>query len=170
MFFVNGYLAVMALESEMIKQLILAHLQESIEDGEEYGWSVVLSCHAVWLQYLQQGHAMCRDHVTKLKLRHALVWHRVAPSTKAPSASSQPLRQPSAGNRSQKKIGPYSEPAKPRSKACAAFNKGQCVDNTWHPADLHVCSYSLHNVQRLCHHTEQYCKCKTFSKNGVGRL
>ena len=42
MYFVNGYLAVMALESEEIKQLMLAHLQELMDDGVVYGCFIVL--------------------------------------------------------------------------------------------------------------------------------
>ena len=40
MYFVNGYLAVMTLESEKIKALILAHLQELLEDGDVTIWMV----------------------------------------------------------------------------------------------------------------------------------
>ena len=85
------------------------------------------------------------DHATKLTLGCALVWNWVAPPTKAPSASSHPLKQPSAGNRNQQNTRPYSEPAKPGCMAWAAFNKGQCIDNPSHLAD-HVCSYCLHMV------------------------
>ena len=55
MFFVNGYFAVMAEESDEIEQLMLAHLQELMEDREAYGWSVVLSYHVAWLHHLEQG-------------------------------------------------------------------------------------------------------------------
>ena len=57
MSFVNGYLAVMAGESEKIKQLMLIHLQDLMEDGKAYGWSVVLSYQVAWLQHLEQGSA-----------------------------------------------------------------------------------------------------------------
>ena len=122
---------------------ILTHLQELLADGEAYGWPVVLVYHAAWLQHLQQGLAMWRDHNTKLKLRHALVWHRVTPNPKASATSAQPCKQP-ANVRNQRRQGPFSEVAQPETKACAAFNKGQCVDGTAHPDALHVCRYCLH--------------------------
>ena len=92
MAFVNGYLAVMALESPHIKDSMLSHLQELIEDGDVYGCSMVLAYLTAWLQQLELGQAMWDDEVTKLKLRHALVWHRVMPHTKAASAPSQSAR------------------------------------------------------------------------------
>ena len=55
MAFVNGYLSVMALESQQVKVRMLAHLQEMMEDGEAYGWPIVLSYHVAWLQHLEQG-------------------------------------------------------------------------------------------------------------------
>ena len=143
---VNGYLAVMAEESEEIKQLMPTHLQDLMEDGEAYGWSMVLSYHATWLQHLEQGWASWGDHATKLKLSHALLWHLVAPSSNAPAAPSQLCKQPPAANRTQRKREPYGGLAKPRSKASAVFNKGQCAENTSHPAKLHVCSYCFHMV------------------------
>ena len=54
---VNGYLAVTALESEQIKGRMLSHLQEIMEDGEAYVWSIVRSYHVNWLQHLEQVHA-----------------------------------------------------------------------------------------------------------------
>ena len=61
----------------------------------------------------------------------------------------------------------FSKPAQPRDKACISFNKGNCPSNAHHPSLLHVCSSCLYTVQRLCHHTEQFCKWKTQPKIGV---
>ena len=64
----------MALESEEIKQLMLAHLQELMEDEEVYGWSVVLLYHATWLQHLGPGHigGPCKKALAKACLGVAL--------------------------------------------------------------------------------------------------
>ena len=50
MAFVNGYLSVMALESQQVKVSMLAQLQDMMEDGEAYGWPIVVSYNAAWLQ------------------------------------------------------------------------------------------------------------------------
>ena len=57
MAFVNGYLAVMALESDQVKMRMLAHLQEMMEDRETYGWCMVRSYHVAWFQQLEHGMA-----------------------------------------------------------------------------------------------------------------
>ena len=157
MAFINRYLFVMALQPESIKPRMFTHLQEMMEDGEVYRWPVVLSYHAAWLQHLEQGWATWEDEATTLKLRRALVWHQLPPP-QTPTTSSQPTRQQPAADKVQSKTGPFSEPVKPGDRACTAFNKGLCV--TLHPADLHVCCYCLFTIQRLCHHMEQFCRCK----------
>ena len=58
--------------------------------------------------------------------------------------------------------GYFSPPLKPGDKAYQAFNRGLCPDNSMHPLDLHVYSYCLHTVQRLCKH-ELYCQRKGMS-------
>ena len=55
MAFVNGYLTVMAIESVQIKLRMLTHLQELMDDVQDYGWPTVKSYHATWLQHLEQG-------------------------------------------------------------------------------------------------------------------
>ena len=67
--FLIGYLAVMVLESDQVKEGMLAHLQEMMQDGEVYGWSMVRSYHAACPQHLEQGRAMWDYKATKLKLR-----------------------------------------------------------------------------------------------------
>ena len=39
--FSNGYLAIVAEESNSVKDIMLRHLQELFEDVEVYGWMVV---------------------------------------------------------------------------------------------------------------------------------
>ena len=128
----------MVLDSDQVKERMLAHLQEMMEDGEAYNWSMARSYHVAWLQHVEQGQATWDDQATKFKLRRALIWHCILPPTKASSAPSQPSRQQSAANKVHWKTGPHSEPAKPGDKACAAF-KGQCVNNASHLSDLHIC-------------------------------
>ena len=118
-------MAVIAVESVETKQLMLAHSQQLMEDGEAYGWSVVLLLYdAAWLQHLEQGRALWEHHAMKLKLRHPLVWHWMVLPSKALAASPQPRKQPPAAIRNHRKAGAYSGPAKPSAEACAAFNKG----------------------------------------------
>ena len=50
MAFVDGYIIVMTREPLLIKKLMLAHLQELMEDGECYRWPAVRAYHAPWLQ------------------------------------------------------------------------------------------------------------------------
>ena len=72
--FVNGYLGVMAGETEQVKASMLLHLQELMEDADTYGWEAVRIYHAAWLQFLEQGCVSCGDEDKKLKLYRALVW------------------------------------------------------------------------------------------------
>ena len=39
--FVNGYLSIMAQQMDIIRNQMATHLQESMEDGEIFGWPVV---------------------------------------------------------------------------------------------------------------------------------
>ena len=136
------------------KELMLSHLQELMADREAYRWPVVLgvsSCLAAASQ------AVTGSMDTKLKLKWALVWHRVTTNSRPSATSAQPRKQ-QVNNRSQRRPEPFSEVAQSRVKACEAFNKGQCVNGTAHPTALHVCQYCLHLVNRLCHHTELCCK------------
>ena len=48
---------------------------------EAYGWEIVRSYHAAWLQHLEQSRATRNDSDKKLKLRRVLVWYRVTPPT-----------------------------------------------------------------------------------------
>ena len=67
--FTNGYLGVAAAESGPIREYMLEHLQELMEDVESYGWKVVRDYHAAWLQLLEQGRAAWDDGPRKEKLR-----------------------------------------------------------------------------------------------------
>ena len=53
--FVNGYLTVMAGESEGVKPNMLRHLQEVVKDSEAYSLESVKSYHVAWLEQLEQG-------------------------------------------------------------------------------------------------------------------
>ena len=64
-----------------VTTIMLHHLQELMEDAEAYGWKSVHSYHPAWLQQLVQGWTSLADEDKKLKLRRALVWHRVQEST-----------------------------------------------------------------------------------------
>ena len=163
MSFVNGYLEVLATVKDDTKQLMLSHLQELMADREAYGWPVVLVYHAAWLQHLKQGRAAWADQDTKLKLRWVLVWHSMAKNPRPHATTAQPCKQP-VNTRNQWQPGPFSEVAQPGAKMCEAFNKGQCVDSTVHPAELHVCRYCLHMVNRLCHHTKLFYKKTVYTK------
>ena len=85
---------------------MLSHVQDFMADREAYGWSVVLEYHAAGLQHLGQGRSAWENHAMKLKLRHVLVWHRVAPTFRAPASPSQPGKQSPPSNRSQRGLDP----------------------------------------------------------------
>ena len=76
--------------------------------------------------------------------------------------------QAACQHQESEKVCPFSEVAQPRVQACAAFNKGQCVDGTALQANLQVCRYCLHTVNRLYQHTELFCKTKGIQKTGAG--
>ena len=98
MAFVDGYITAMSRESLPIKQLMLSHLQELMEDVEHYGWPAVTAYHAAWVQHIEQGRVAWGDEDMKLKLRWALVLHRVVPARSLAFPSQghcQQTRQPS---------------------------------------------------------------------------
>ena len=49
----NGYLSIMALQTDIIRNKMAIHLQEIMEDGETFGWTVVRAYHGTWLQHLE---------------------------------------------------------------------------------------------------------------------
>ena len=63
----------------------------------------------------------------------------------------------------QEQTGYMIQPSKPGDEAC-----GTCHKNTSHSLDLHVCSFCLCMVHKLCKHPETQCKCKEGeAKNGA---
>ena len=140
------------------------HLQEMMEDGETFGWPVVRAYHAVWLQHLEQGRAMWHNETTKLKLRRALVWHRIAPSSQPRSTPASTT--PQAPIRALRHMGPFRLTAQPGDQACITYNQGLCTSNAAHQADLHMCSFCLQATHRLCQHYELNCNHKALSRNG----
>ena len=100
MAFMDGYITVMSGESLLIKNLMLTHLQELIEDGECCRCLAVRAYHATWLQHIEKGWATWGDEDMKIKLRQALVGHWVVPVRSSafpsgiPSANSQTQQQP----------------------------------------------------------------------------
>ena len=159
MAFVDGYLTVRLREPPRIQVLMLEHLQELREDREHYGWPVVRAYHAAWLKDIEQGRAAWGDASAKLRLRRALVWHRVVaqveilhiyPAPYQLASTYQPRqtfnRASTTQSQTQVQKGggvSFSPPANPEDQACPAFNTGTCFDNSAHLSLSHVCSYCL---------------------------
>ena len=80
MAFVNGYLSIMTLQMDILRNKMAIHLQEMMEDGETSRWPIVLAYHAAWHQHLEQGRATWEDEV-RFKPRRALVWKSSLPPT-----------------------------------------------------------------------------------------
>ena len=51
MAFVTGYMTILDLQSDPIRNHMWAHLRDLMHDGECFGWPIVRNCHAVWLQH-----------------------------------------------------------------------------------------------------------------------
>ena len=106
--FTNEYLCVAAAESGPVREYMLEHLQELMEDVESYGWKVVRNSNAVWLQLLEQGRVVWDDGPRKEKLCRLLVWNKPALAFKQTPASTadhspapavqEPLRLPSTAS------------------------------------------------------------------------
>ena len=150
MAFVNGYLTIMSVQKDYIKDKMAVHLQERMEDRETFGWPVVRAYHAVWLYHLEQGRAIWNDEVTRLKLQRALVWYRIALSPQ--HSATRTTNTPQASTRAPRHTGPFSVTAQPGYKVCAT-NQDLCSSNSAHPPDFHVCSYCLQSAHRLSKHT-----------------
>ena len=152
-----------------MREYMLEHLQELMEDVETYGWKVVRDYHAAWLQLLEQGRAAWGDRPRKDKLLRLLVWNkpvltfRQATAPAAAPARSQAKTQP---QQYRSGYGYLVQPAKPGDRACSAYNRGACLGNASHPLDQHVCAYCLRTTQKLCKHVERDCRWKEEAKNG----
>ena len=92
--FVNGYLVVVAIASMSVKEYMMLHLQEMMEEVELYGWRVVREFHAAWLHLIEQGRTAWGETSKKEKLCHQLVWSKPSLATRAPPISGAALRQP----------------------------------------------------------------------------
>ena len=94
-FFISGYLAVMATEKPSIHSLMLQHCQDLMSDVELYNWELVRAFHAIRLQQLEQGRVTWANEHVKLKYRRALVWHCAAGLSQAaqPGSSSTMCQQ-----------------------------------------------------------------------------
>ena len=127
MAFINGYLMVRLREPPRIQALMLEHLQELMEDWEHYGWPVVRAYHATWIQNIEQGRVAWGAEAIKLKLWHALVWHRVMAPIDSHQAYTAPSQLSSAHQPSQtfRSISPTPSQA----QACPVFNipRGEAV-------------------------------------------
>ena len=73
MAFVTGYMTIMDLQSDPIRNHMWAHLRDLMHDGEHVGWPTVRNFHAVWLQHIEQGRATWGDEAIHLNLRRSLV-------------------------------------------------------------------------------------------------
>ena len=140
MVFVTGFITIMDLQPEALRRRMSAHLKEIMGDGETFGWPVVRAYLVVWLQHLQLGRAMWDDEATRLKLRRALVWHKMAPSSQpsATPATTAP-KAPDAWILPTQGAGRVL----PTTRVCAPASYA-------HPANLHMCSFCLQTAHRLC--------------------
>ena len=57
MAFAKGYLTIMSLRTDSLRDKMAVHLEEIMENGEILGWPMVRAYHTVWLQHLEQGRA-----------------------------------------------------------------------------------------------------------------
>ena len=110
---------------------------------------------AAGLQQIEQGRSSWGDSDKTARLRRTLVWNHpaVVPKTTTNTSSSSWQSTQASGNRSRNNYMYFSQPSKPRDKACHSYNQGLCTDNSTHPLNLHVCAYCLNTVYRLCRHT-----------------
>ena len=103
-----------------------------------------------------------------MTLQQALVWHRVGPFKPSANPSQGPTQQlirvppiqPEGELSSVSLPGPGTRPVSVSTREHAL----QCRP----PLLLHMCSYCLYIVQRLCHHTEQFCRWKALPNTGHG--
>ena len=161
--FVNGYLTIMSFQKDSLTDKMDVHLHEMMDDWKTFRWPVGRAYQAVWLQHLEQGRAIWNDEVTMLKLRRAVVLHRIAPRPQ-PSATPD-TNTPQARTRSPRHTAPSVSQLNQGTRLVPPTTR-VCVPAT--PADLQVCSYCLQSVQKLCKHTELECKCTVLAKNGPG--
>ena len=69
-----------------VKEHMVLHLEELMEDTDVYGSDKVQAFHAAWLKQLEQNRCTWSDMEQKFKMR-SLIWHATMTS-KVPSASS----------------------------------------------------------------------------------
>ena len=85
--FVRGYLIVLkSVQDTQVKEQMVLHLKELMEDMDVYGWDKVQVFHATWMNQMEQCRCEWTDDDQKVKLRRALVWH-AAMSSKCTSTA-----------------------------------------------------------------------------------
>ena len=74
--FVRAYLIVLKSEQDsQVKEHIVLHLVDLMQDTDVYGWEKVRAFHASWMSQMEQRRCEWADADQKLKMRRALVWY-----------------------------------------------------------------------------------------------
>ena len=133
-----------------VRPLMTAHLDDLMGDAKRYGLECVSTFHAVWWQQLEHGDITWVDKDTKLKFKRDLIWHQPVATDKTVAAPA-----PAQKKQMREKL-TFNVPATLGMKGCVAYKQGENSNMAPHPKELHVCSFCLVAVNRLCAHQEFY--------------
>ena len=130
------------------KALMATHLTELMGDTELYGWEVVCAFHAVCCSRSSRtAHLGRSGYQMPLPLSP-----HVASAISCRLSLTSIFRTTEECDKGNCTFQCY---VKPGSKACTTYN-GWCTSGAQHPKELHVCSFCLASVNRLCAHQEKF--------------
>ena len=116
--FIRSYLIVLKeMQVSEVKDCMVQHLEELMEDTDLYGWEKVKMFHAAWLNQIEQCRCDWADDDQKLKLP---VWHTTSGTKVMATATST-----GSGKKTGSSATPYNSPAKPGTETCIACNENQ---------------------------------------------
>ena len=141
--FVHGSISIMqTCKDNKVKDLLLQHLKENMEDATEYSFESVRNYHAIVLSEMEQGRLTWHDQMAIQGLRRQYAQKYTPKTAVTPSATS----------------------SKSSTLPCRPWNLGLCKEDTDHDGKAHICAFCFSKGQRRKHQEKE---CRQKAKNGV---
>ena len=126
----------MGSEEVDIRVEMASYIKALMSDAQFYGWECTNAFHRVWLKQLEKGRCTWFDEEATLQFCRTLIWH---PACSSPASNNVTRNSPRTRQRCSQTS--YSAPVKRGTKACQAFNQGNCDNKATHGNLQHICFY-----------------------------
>ena len=126
--FISGYLIVLkSVHDTQLKDHMVSHLEELMEDTDAYGWDKVRGFHAAWMNQMEQCRCEWGEEDQKLKMKRALILLATMNNKGVSIETSK-----GAEKKTDSTANAYHVPAKPGTETCKDFNYNRCFKDE-HP-------------------------------------